>query len=205
MSYWKEPALIQKTAILQEIRGGCYIWWLSEHIFSIKFPNRILNKRKLISPPWPVWTLCETRLAAVTWKVLKGDNVSWTLNAIYYKLHVRLNKLKSSPKNSSFLKMDTAGLYHWRADEEGERNSSKASSSNNFHSKENVTVILMFPDLQDSWRVQQVCDELWQNLAAEGQPEQESASSLSRDQLLASFGLFHSQGQSRQPATQEAQ
>lgn len=129
--------------------------------------------------------------------------MSWTLNIIYYKLHVRLNELKSSPKNSSFLRMDTAGLYHWRADEE--RNSSKASSLNIFHSKENVTIVLLFPDLQDSWRVQQVCNELWQNLAAEGQPEQESASSLSRDQLLASFGLFHSQRQSRQPASQETQ
>lgn len=123
---------------------------------------------------------------------------------LFYK-HVRnaWNKLKSPPKNSSFLRMDAAGLYHCRAEEEGERNSSRASSSYIFHSKENVTMTLMFPDLQDSWRVQQVGDELWQNLAAEGQPEQESASSLSRDQLLASFGLFHSQGQRRQPATQD--
>lgn len=178
------------------------IWWLSEHIFSIKCPNRILNK--------------EVNLTSVTslnsfWDKTSSSDMNgserWQFeldwNTIYYKLHVRLNKLKSSPKNSSFLKMDTTGLYHWRADEE--RNSSKASSSNIFHSKENVTIILMFPDLQDSWRVQQVCNELWQNLAAEGQPEQESASSLSRNQLLASFGLFHSQGQSKQSATQEAQ
>lgn len=64
-------------------------------------------------------------------------------------------------------------------------------------------MIKMFPDLEDSWCVEQVCDELGQNLAAEGQSEQESASSLSRDQLLAGFGLLHGQGQGRQPANQQ--
>lgn len=63
----------------------------------------------------------------------------------------------------------------------------------------------MFPDLQDSWCVEQVCNELGQNLAAEGQSEQESASSLSRDQLLASFGLLHGQGQGTQPTNQQKQ
>lgn len=65
-----------------------------------------------------------------------------------------------------------------------------------------ILVMIMFQDLQDSWCVEQVCDELGQNLAAEGQSEQESASSLSRDQLLASFGLLHGQRQGRQPANQ---
>lgn len=117
---------------------------------------------------------------------------------------MRLNEINSSPKNSSFLRMDRAGLYHWRAEEGGERNSIKEASSNVFHSKV-MMMIIMFPDLQDSWCVEQVCDELGQNLAAEGQSEQESAPSLSRDQLLASFGLLHGQGQGRQPANQQKQ
>lgn len=36
----------------------------------------------------------------------------------------------------------------------------------------------MLTDLQDSGCVQQVCDELWQNFAAEGQSEQVAASAL---------------------------
>lgn len=181
-----------------------YIWLLSEHIFSIKCPNRILNQEVNLTSMTSLNSLWDKTSSSD----MKGSE-RWQFEldseCHYYELHVRLNKLKSSPKNSSFLRMDMAGLYHWRADEEGERNSRKVSSSNIFNSKENVKIILMFPDLQDSWSVQQVCDELWQNLAAEGQSEQESASSLSRDQLLASFGLLHSQGQSRQPATQEVQ
>lgn len=51
--------------------------------------------------------------------------------------------------------------------------------------------------------MEQVCDKLGQDLAGESQSEQESASSLSRDQLLASFGLLHGQGQGRQPANQQ--
>lgn len=54
-------------------------------------------------------------------------------------------------------------------------------------------------DLQDSGCVQQVCDELWQSLATEGQPEQVAASALSWEQLPANSGLLHRQGQSRQP------
>lgn len=39
--------------------------------------------------------------------------------------------------------------------------------------------LVHFPDLQDSGCVQHVCDELWQNLAVEGQSEQVAASALS--------------------------
>lgn len=47
--------------------------------------------------------------------------------------------------------------------------------------------------------MQQVCDELWQGLAAEGQSEQVAAPALGREQLPANSGLLHCQGQSRQP------
>lgn len=106
-------------------------------------------------------------------------------------MYVRINKIPLKLLTQKLLISEDG--YSWTVPLKGRgrgwENSIKEASSDVLHSE--AMMIKMFPDLEDSWCVEQVCDELGQNLAAEGQSEQESASSLSRDQLLASFGLLH--------------